>query len=358
MPYWSNRSVLVTGGASLIGAHLVKELVDQGATVRVADDFSSGRRENLAEVSAEIEVVPGDLKHPDVATAACQDQEIVLHLAANHGGRGYVDLHQLECATNFGLDQSVFSAALAAGAQKVVFASSGCVYPLHLQTDPSEKLYLGEQMVGPPYEPDGTYGMAKLAGELTLQALHAEHGIAAASCRYFTVYGPLGVENHAVMAMIARAFVGEDPFVVWGDGNQVRNWTYVEDIVRGTLLAAERLDDGSAVNLGTTERIRVADAVDLVFEYTGHRAAIATRSDLPVGPANRVADNSRARHLLGWEPRTSFADGLRRTVDWYVNTKDRAQVRAQLPRLLTERPLPIRAGSVGAAGLEPATSAL
>ena len=174
-------------------------------------------------------------------------------------------------------------------------------------------------------------------GELTLRAYWREHGLQAASCRYFTVYGERGVENHAVMALIAKAFVGQDPFEVWGDGTQVRNWTHVDDIVRGTILAAEKIDDGTAVNLGTMERVRVLDAATLVLEYTGHRATIALRPDMPGGPLNRVADNALAKRLLGWEPRVTFSDGLRRTVDWYFAHKDRAQVGATLGRLLTER---------------------
>jgi nucleoside-diphosphate-sugar epimerase len=145
------------------------------------------------------------------------------------------------------------------------------------------------------------------------------------------------VENHAVIAMIAKAFVGQDPFEVWGDGTQVRNWTYVDDIVRGTILAAERIDDGTAVNLGTMERIRVGDAARMILEVTGHRAGIRFRPEMPTGPLNRVADNSLARKLLGWEPAVLFGEGLKRTIDWYFASKDREQVRAVLERMLTER---------------------
>jgi nucleoside-diphosphate-sugar epimerase len=158
-----------------------------------------------------------------------------------------------------------------------------------------------------------------------------------ASCRYFTVYGERGVENHAVMAMIARAFVGQDPFVVWGTGEQVRNWTYVGDIVQGTILAAEKIDDDTAVNLGTMERTRVIDAAREVLRYTGHQAEIELHPEMPTGPYNRVADNSLARELLGWEPEVAFVDGLHHTIDWYFSTKDRDQVRASLAHLLTER---------------------
>jgi nucleoside-diphosphate-sugar epimerase len=137
--------------------------------------------------------------------------------------------------------------------------------------------------------------------------------------------------------MIARAFVRQDPFEVWGDGTQVRNWTYVDDIVRGTILAAERIDDGTAVNLGTMERVRVIDAVRLVLEYAEHRAEIKLLPHMPTGPLNREADNSHPLRLLGWEPRVPFRDGLRRTMDWYFETRDRDRVAAKLDSMLTGR---------------------
>lgn len=341
MSHWQGTHVLVTGGASFIGCHLVERLVREGATVRVADNFSSGRRENLTKFMNDIQILEGDLKFPEFAGAACADQEVVFHLAADHGGRGYVDLHQVACATNLALDQTVFSECLSAGVDKIVYASSGCIYPLKLQADPEKELYLSEDMAGPPFDPDGMYGYAKLGGELTLQNMHKEHGLASSSCRYFTVYGPKGVENHAVIAMIARAFIGEDPFMVWGTGEQIRNWTYVTDIASGTLRAAEIIDDGTAINLGTMERVRVLDAVQLVLEYTGHRATIETQPEMPTGPLNRVAHNGLARKLLDWEPAVLFEEGLRRTVDWYFSSKDKDQVRRELEVLLTERPIDV-----------------
>jgi nucleoside-diphosphate-sugar epimerase len=235
------------------------------------------------------------------------------------------------------LDQLVFDAAARAGVEKVVFASSGCVYPNDLQTDPAQTVYLTEDLVGPPYDADNLYGWAKLMGEMTLRAFVKDHGLKAASCRYFTVYGNRGHENHAVIAMIARAFLGKDPFDVWGNGEQIRNWTHVSDIVTGTILAAERIDDGTAVNLGTMERTRVIDAVHDVLAYTGQSPRIRFLLDKPVGPMNRVADNSLAKALLGWEPTVKFTDGLHRTIDWYFATKDRAELKGDLERRLTER---------------------
>ena len=157
------------------------------------------------------------------------------------------------------------------------------------------------------------------------------------SCQYFTVYGERGHENHAVIAMIARAFVKQDPYVVWGNGEQIRNWTHVSDIVAGTVLAAERIDDGTAVNLGTMERTRVIEAVHEVLRYTGHQPRIELHPEMPTGPMNRVADNALGRRLLGWEPKVKFMDGLRRTIDWYFSSKDRDAVGRTLETRLTER---------------------
>jgi len=336
---WKHSRVLVTGGASFIGSALVDALVERGARVRVVDNLSSGKLENLQGRldGGEIEFLKAELLDDGVARKAVRGMDVVFHLAADHGGRGYVDLHQAACAGNLTLDGLVFRAAVQENAGRVIFASSGCVYPNYIQTDPGEILYLTEDKAGPPYDADNLYGWAKLMAEMTLTAYHRDYGLRAASCRYFTVYGPRGHENHAVIAMIARAFVGQDPFVVWGNGEQIRNWTHVDDIVSGTIRAAEVIEDGTPVNLGTVERTRVIEAVREVMRLTGHDARIELHPEMPTGPMNRVADNSLAKKLLDWEPKVKFMDGLHSTVDWYFSIKDRAKVAAQLDRLLTER---------------------
>ena len=334
---WRGRRVLVTGGASFIGSHLVDALVERGALVRVLDDLSSGSNENIRDHLANqtVEFVAADLHEPGVARRAVAAMRVVFHLAADHGGRGYVDTHQAGPAANLALDGLIFREAVRAGVEKVVYASSGCVYPNYLQTDPTQELYLTEDLVRPPYDADNLYGWAKLMGELTLQAYHREQGLKAASCRYFTVFGPRAKENHAVIALIAKAVARQDPFEVWGTGEQIRNWTYVDDIVTGTLLAAEKIDDGTAVNLGSMERIRVRDAATMVLALVGHQAEIVTRPEMPTGPLNRVADNMLARESLGWVPNVAFQAGLQRTVDWYLSSRSPEDAR----RLLRQRAL-------------------
>src|SRR5262249_35634261 len=153
------------------GSHLVDALVRRGAQVRVVDNLSSGELDNLSGHLADdaIEFHEADLLDSSVAEAMVRDIDVVFHNPADHGGRGYIDLHQVNCATTLVLDGQVFRAADQAGVDKVVFASSGCVYPEDIQSDPEEILYLTEDLVKPPYNADNLYGWAKLMGELTLR---------------------------------------------------------------------------------------------------------------------------------------------------------------------------------------------
>lgn len=325
---WPKTSVLVTGGASFIGSHLVDALVARGATVRVVDNLSSGRLENINNhlLNGSVEFVGADLLHPAVANSVMSGIDLCYHLANRHGGRGYVDRYQADCAENFTIDGLVFQAAKK-WHTKVVFASSGCVYPLHLQRDPDSEVRLSEGMVGPPYDADNMYGYGKLMAELTLKAFHAHYGLRAAIGRFFTVYGERGYESHAITALIARAFIDEDPYAVWGTGKQRRNWTHVSDIVAGLLLLGEKVDDATSVNLGTTESVRVVDAVHEILQYTGKSPHIEFQPDKPTGPACRVADNSLALELLGWTPKVKFVNGLHKMINWYFITKNVEEVR-------------------------------
>ncbi len=336
---WKGLPVLVTGGASFIGSHLVDALVAKSAKVTIIDDLSSGRLENLrSHIDAgQVRFIEADLRRQDAAEAAVAGQTCVFHLAADHGGRGYIETHQAACAANLMLDGLVFDACRRNSVERFVYASSGCIYPTYLQGDPAKIINLDEDRAGPPFDADGIYGWAKLMGEKTLEVYSQEYGMKAVSCRYFTAYGPRATESHAVMAMIARAFIGQNPFEVWGTGEQLRNWTYVSDIVDGTMKAAEHAGAGEAFNIGTMEGTKVMDAARMILERSGHSADIVIRPDMPTGPYYRIADNEKLAKLSGWRPEVSFAEGLERTMDWYYSTKSKADISAALPQLLLER---------------------
>jgi len=336
---WSKKKVLITGGASFIGSHLVDSLVKKGAIITVVDDLSSGRVENIKHNLAKknIEFVKGSLLNQNLVDKIIKDKHLVFHLAGIHGGRGFIDLHQAECAENFILDGLVIRASLNHQVEKIIFSSSGCIYPTFKQQNTKELLYLEEQMVGPPYDPDDIYGWAKLSAEKTLRAYYKAYKLPSVCLRFFTVYGSRAKEDHAIIGLIAKAFIKQNPYIVWGTGKQIRNWTHVSDIVEGSILAAEKITDGRAINLGTMERIRVIDAVNEIFNYTNFFPKVSFKPHMPTGPYNRVADNKLAKKLLGWEPKIKFIDGLHKTIDWYYAVKNRNEVRKTLNKKLLER---------------------
>jgi nucleoside-diphosphate-sugar epimerase len=341
---WNGTKVLVTGGASFIGSHLVDRLVRLKARVRVADDLSSGKIENLRESCSEIEFRQGDLRNRKFAREVMAGSEVVFHLAACHGGRGFIDTHPADCATNLVLDGVVFEEAWQARVDRVCFASSACVYPVQRQVKPmnGNTIYLKEEWANPFVEgcagADGEYGWAKLMGEMALGAYRKQYGLKSVSCRLFTAYGERENETHAVIALIAKAFVKMNPYEIWGDGQQDRNFTYVGDIVEGMILAAANVEDASAVNVGTAEHIKIIDAAKMIFAQTNFTPkSIHFATDKPVGVFSRAADLTHSRAVLGWEPATRFEEGLRRTIDWYFATHSGAEVTEKLELMLTER---------------------
>jgi len=349
---WKNRIVLVTGGASFIGSHLVDSLLKKGATVKVADDFSSGKLTNLeyplkrdasgSWVYGDLYVWKGDLKEKSFARHMMKDVDTVFHLAALHGGRGYIHTHPAECCTNMIIDQLVFEEAHREGVDRICFASSACVYPSYLQKETGSSYLLKEKDADPFVRDkafaDLEYGWAKLMGEMALKAYHRQYGIKTSVVRIFTAYGPRENETHAIIALIAKAFIRMDPYWIWGTGNQERNFTYVQDIVDAMIFAAEKIEDGSPVNAGRDDRITINQAAELVFDIVEWRPK-KIKYDLskPVGVTSRAADLTRARKLLGWEPKVSYREGFKKTIEWYFANKKREEVKANLNRLLFER---------------------
>jgi len=350
--FWQGKAVLVTGGASFIGSRLVDSLLAKGAVLIVADDFSSGRFGNLEYTlkrnnsgvwtSRNLSVWKGDLKERSFARSVMKDIDVVFHLAALHGGRGYIDSHPVQCCTNMLLDQMVFEETQREGIERVCFASSACVYPSYLQIEAGSGYLLKEEDADPFVRDkafaDLEYGWAKLMGEMALKAYHRQYGMKTSSVRIFSAYGPRENETHAVLALIAKAFTKMDPFAIWGTGEQDRNFTYVDDIVDAMILAGEKIDDGSPVNAGRDDRITLDQAAKLVFDIVGWRPK-QIEHDLsgPEGVVSRAADLTVAKKLLQWAPKVSYEEGFRRTADWYFANNNVDKVRATLSQRLMER---------------------
>ncbi len=340
---WVGVRVAVTGGASFIGSHLVEALVREGAEVVVADDLSSGRLGNLAAVRKRIRFTKLNLEYCrlEEAASAFRGAEAVFHLAAVHGGRGYIDTHPADVCSNFAIDHHVFEAARKADVGRVVSASSACVYPPSLQSEEKSEYRLRESDLDPrdllqPLSSDLEYGWAKTMGEVQLLAFIKQYGLKGCSVRFVTAYGPRENETHAVIALIYKALARMDPYEIWGNGKQDRDLTYVDDIVSGTLRASEAISDGRGVNIGTGRRYTILEVADTILDLVGWRPK-EFRFDLtkPTGVVSRALDISMARKVLGWQPRFSLREGLEKTIEWYRATHRRER----LPdaRVLLER---------------------
>jgi nucleoside-diphosphate-sugar epimerase len=257
------------------------------------------------------------------------------------GGRGYIDTHPVECINNLLLDHVVFAAAADAGVDKIVLASSACVYPTNLQADEKSRLLLQEddanfETPGKSF-PDGEYGWAKLMGELQLRAFCKQKGISGVACRIFTAYGERENESHAVIALIAKAAARLDPFPIWGDGLQTRNFTYVRDTVAGMALAGAMLNGFDVINVGTDTHHTIMDLLEEIFHLVEWRPqAIERQLDKPVGVKSRAANLVKCEEQLGWAPAYSLREGVERTAAWYLNAFGRRDAQS-IERLLMER---------------------
>lgn len=342
--FYLGKKVVVTGGGSFIGSHLVERLVLLGAHVIVIDDMSSGKYENLTSVKNKVTILEEDLRLQTTATNAFQGVDYVFHLANIHGGRGFIETHPGEISQNFLIDGNVFYAAHLNGVKNVCYASSACVYPTNLQEmNPSaNNRYLREEMADPfkigGANSDGVYGWAKFMGELALKSYNEQFGLKGVSCRLFTVYGPRENESHAIIAFIARAMLKQDPYVIWGSGQQDRNFTYVDDVVEGMLRATSKIVDCSAINIGTSEITKIIDAVKLVCSLTNFEPKkFYCDTTKPEGVAARAASTKLQREILDWEPEIDFATGLAKTIEWYSRNTNLEKLEKDFARRLMER---------------------
>ena len=325
--FWNETNVLVTGGASFIGSHLVDKLVSLGSKVTVVDNLSSGTLENLKDSKDKITFKNKDLEYiskSDLDTIF-KDQEIVFHLAAVHGGRGYITTHPADVSSNYSIDHHVFEGCNSSNVKNIVFASTACVYPTKLQDTIGSDYRLKEQdadatNLDAHMSADIEYGWEKLMSEMQLNAFKKQYGLKGCPVRFVTAYGPRENETHAIIALIYKAVEKMDPYQIWGNGEQERDFTYVEDIVSGSILAGEKIYDMTPINLGTGVRYKMIDVVKMICEVLDWQPS-KFDFDLskPTGALSRSLDNSRAKKLLDWEPQFTLKQGLEKTIKWFVD---------------------------------------
>jgi UDP-glucose 4-epimerase len=302
-------NVLVTGGAGFIGSHLVRRLVERGDRVRVLDDFSTGRRERLADMTRDVEVIEGDLRSGDDVRRAVRRVELVFHQGALPSVPRSFEDPLTTAAVILEGTLNVLLAARDEGIQRLVHASSSSVY------GNGGELPRVESARPAPISP---YAVSKLAAEGCCASLGAAHAIETVSLRYFNVFGP-GQDPSSPYAAVVPRFIAAiraaEPVVVYGDGGQLRDFTYVSDIVDANLLAAEADGVGGAVLNVASGRPTTVDALaNAIGEALGRvpeRRHVAPRAG---EVRDSWADLAESRRRIDYEPRTTLVDGLRLTI--------------------------------------------
>ncbi len=305
---------LVTGIAGFIGSNLARQLVARGEQVRGVDNLSTGHRANLEEIAGQIEFIAGDLKDADTAAQACAGIDYVLHQAALPSVPRSVADPRSSHDNNITATLNVLLAARAAGVKRVVYAASSSAYG-NTPTLPKH-----ESMRPNPISP---YAVAKLTGELYMQSFWRVYGLETVSLRYFNVFGPRQDANSQYSAVLAKFISsmlrGEAP-TIFGDGEQSRDFTYVDNVVEANLQAchapAERAA-GEVFNVATGERITLNHVFATLKELTGYAGSAHYGPERAGDIKHSLADISGARAALGYAPRVDFKEGLRRTVAWY-----------------------------------------
>jgi UDP-glucose 4-epimerase len=313
--------VLVTGGAGYIGSHLVDALCEAGHDVRVIDDLSTGKLDNLALRAEEIRFSHGSVLDGELVDSEIGEVDLVFHLAAAVGVRNIVDDPLGSLLTNIRGTENVLAAAHRRQT-KVVLASTSEVYGKTSSVPMRED---DDRVLGSTTVSRWSYSTAKAVDE-HLALAYARHALPVVIVRYFNSYGPR-IDARGYGSVIAnflrQAFEGS-ALTVHGDGRQTRCFTYVEDTVRGTLLAGlTPAAEGLVLNLGSTREISIRDLAEMVRDAVGGTSDIVTTSyESAYGPGfedtrRRVPDVTRAREVLGWEPTVSLEDGLARTIAWW-----------------------------------------
>jgi UDP-glucose 4-epimerase len=304
--------ILVTGGGGFIGSHLVDRLLLDGHRVRVLDNFSTGRRENLVSVSSDIEVVEGDLQSYERAHTAVRGAEVVFHQAALPSVPRSVQDPLTSNASNVVGTLNVLLASRDSDVRRVVLASSSSVYGANPELPKHEGL--SPQPISP-------YAVGKLACEGYARSFGAVYGLQTVALRYFNVFGPRQdplSQYAAVIPNFIGAALADRPATVFGDGEQSRDFTYVEDVVEATALAMSSPEAaGGVFNVAGGGRVTVNRVLDELRSLSGREIAVRHDEPRPGDIRDSEADISSARATLGYEPRFDLREGLARTLEHF-----------------------------------------
>jgi nucleoside-diphosphate-sugar epimerase len=315
---------LVTGGAGFIGSNTVDELVHRGHSVVVLDDLSSGKEDNLAETRNKITLIKGSITDIEVVRKAMYEAEYVLHLAARTSVPRSVKDPIETNKINIEGTLNVLVAAKELKVKRVVFAASSSAYG---ETPTLPKV---ESMQPQPISP---YGVTKYVGELYGQTFGRCYGLENVALRYFNIFGPRqdpGSPYSGVLAKFCTAFLEDTQPVVFGDGEQTRDFTYVDNAVQANLLACEAPNaSGKVFNVGVAGRISLNDVLRELGKITGKTLEAKYEPPRDGDIRDSQADISQAREFLGYEPQVGFEEGLSRTFAWYQEMQTKAAAKAE-----------------------------
>jgi UDP-glucose 4-epimerase len=301
---------LVTGGAGFIGSHIVERLLQDGASVRVLDNFSSGKRENLETFQGDLEILEGDLRDAEVIKAAVRDVDLVFHLAA------FISVPQsmIDPETCFAVNVSgtvtLMEAARKSGVRKVVLSSSTAVY------GNPEKFPTDEET---PLQPLSPYALSKQVNELYARLYTRTLNLPVTALRYFNVYGPRqrpDSEYAAAISIFTRRLVNGEPITIYGDGKQSRDFIFVKDVVCANLCAAKSDAAGEAFNICTGKETSLLDLLEELSEISPQQPEVRFELPRPGDIYRSKGDPEKAAMTLGFRAGTSLADGLAQTVEW------------------------------------------
>ncbi|UIP01003.1 NAD-dependent epimerase/dehydratase family protein [Halobaculum sp. CBA1158] len=316
---WNDRRVLVTGGAGFIGSFLTEDLLDRGADVVVADNFSRGDFEKIAHLQDEIELRPVDLTTHKGCIEATESVDDVFHLAATVGGIHYIQRENVHGLTpSVLMNQHMLEAARVNDVERFIFASSACIY--RQQHDDLNR-FSEDQAI--PANPHSTYGWAKILGEVACDAYHTDTETDTGAVRIFNCYGPRESldpdSSHVIPSLCRKAIEAEDgdSIELFGDGTQERGFIYVTDLAEGMIRAMEEKTDGEPVNLGNgDEVVTINELAETIIDISGKDLEIKHDLSKPTGTDKYAIDDTNMKAELDWEPSVSLEEGLREVYDW------------------------------------------